>query len=128
MTWMTRSRPKSRSSVDVVFSLSLMVLCGWSAQDVSSIQLRLHSRSVDGACPAEHHTLYQYSLIDAQDHYMGLIQTETVRRAFPHSNPSLDVVFYSLTINLCPRLQSPLRLINAIKILSSQSPIFLHGQ
>ena len=28
---------------------------------------------------AEHHVLYQYSLIGAQDHYMGLIQTETVR-------------------------------------------------
>ncbi|KAF7338697.1 Glucan 1,3-beta-glucosidase [Mycena venus] len=26
---------------------------------------------------AEHHTLYQYQLLNAQDHYMGLIQTET---------------------------------------------------
>ncbi|KAJ6608596.1 exo-beta-1,3-glucanase [Mycena sp. CBHHK59/15] len=26
---------------------------------------------------AEHHTLYQYSLVNAQNHYMGLIQTET---------------------------------------------------
>jgi len=28
---------------------------------------------------AEHHVLYQYSLIGARDHYLGLIQTETVR-------------------------------------------------
>ncbi|KAH8106772.1 exo-beta-1,3-glucanase [Cristinia sonorae] len=26
---------------------------------------------------SEHHTLYQYSLVNAQNHYMGLIQTET---------------------------------------------------
>ncbi|KAJ7929194.1 exo-beta-1,3-glucanase [Mycena leptocephala] len=26
---------------------------------------------------AEHHTMYQYSLVGAQNHYMGLIQTET---------------------------------------------------
>ena len=28
---------------------------------------------------AEHHTLYQYNLVGAKEHYMGLIQTETVR-------------------------------------------------
>ncbi|KAF9820126.1 hypothetical protein IEO21_01559 [Rhodonia placenta] len=33
--------------------------------------------------PTEHHTLYQYSLVSAQDHYMGLIQTET-----PYYQPS----------------------------------------
>jgi hypothetical protein len=27
---------------------------------------------------AEHHVLYQYSLVNAKNHYMGLIQTETV--------------------------------------------------
>jgi glucan 1,3-beta-glucosidase len=27
---------------------------------------------------AEHHVLYQYNLVGAKDHYMGLIQTETV--------------------------------------------------
>ena len=27
---------------------------------------------------AEHHVLYQYNLVDARNHYMGLIQTETV--------------------------------------------------
>lgn len=32
---------------------------------------------------SEHHTLYQYSLVSAQDHYMGLIQTET-----PYYQPS----------------------------------------
>lgn len=28
---------------------------------------------------AEHHTLYQYNLENAQNHYIGLMQTETVR-------------------------------------------------
>lgn len=28
---------------------------------------------------AEHHTLYQYNLVNANSHFMGLIQTETVR-------------------------------------------------
>ncbi|KAK7015096.1 pectin lyase fold/virulence factor [Favolaschia claudopus] len=32
---------------------------------------------------AEHHTLYQYRLVNAQNHYMGLIQTET-----PYYQPS----------------------------------------
>ena len=27
---------------------------------------------------AEHHVLYQYNLVGASNHYMGLIQTETV--------------------------------------------------
>ena len=29
-------------------------------------------------CPAEHHALYQYHVVNAANHYMGLIQTETV--------------------------------------------------
>ncbi|CAL1705010.1 unnamed protein product [Somion occarium] len=32
---------------------------------------------------SEHHTLYQYNLVNAKDHYMGLIQTET-----PYYQPS----------------------------------------
>ena len=36
---------------------------------------------------AEHHTLYQYNLVGAKEHYMGLIQTETVR-AVLQSEPS----------------------------------------
>lgn len=31
----------------------------------------------------EHHTLYQYNLHNAASHYMGLIQTETVRATGP---------------------------------------------
>jgi hypothetical protein len=30
---------------------------------------------------AEHHVFYQYMLRNAKNHYMGLIQTETVRRS-----------------------------------------------
>ena len=37
--------------------------------------------------PAEHHTLYQYSLVDAKDHYMGLIQTETVGLCIDNGSP-----------------------------------------
>ena len=31
---------------------------------------------------AEHHVLYQYSLVGAQNHYLGLLQTETVSLYF----------------------------------------------
>jgi glucan 1,3-beta-glucosidase len=31
---------------------------------------------------AEHHVLYQYHLVNAANHYMGLIQTETVSNKF----------------------------------------------
>ena len=30
------------------------------------------------SCLAEHHVLYQYNLAGARDHYIGLMQTETV--------------------------------------------------
>ncbi|KAG6814279.1 hypothetical protein H0H92_013404 [Tricholoma furcatifolium] len=33
--------------------------------------------------PAEHHIMYQYNLVNAQNHYMGMIQTET-----PYFQPS----------------------------------------
>lgn len=38
--------------------------------------INLHTN--DSAFAAEHNVLYQYSLHNANDHYMGLIQTETV--------------------------------------------------
>ena len=31
---------------------------------------------------AEHHVIYQYNLVNAADHYMGLIQTESVSHVF----------------------------------------------
>ena len=31
---------------------------------------------------AEHHVLYQYHLVNAANHYMGLIQTESVNNNF----------------------------------------------
>ncbi|KAK7449683.1 hypothetical protein VKT23_013156 [Stygiomarasmius scandens] len=39
---------------------------------------------------SEHHTLYQYNLINAQNHYMGLIQTET---AYYQPAPSVPSPF-----------------------------------
>lgn len=45
---------------------------------------------------AEHHTLYEYNLVGAKNHYIGLAQTETVRQSnfafdYPHAhcNPAL---------------------------------------
>ncbi|KAF5391727.1 hypothetical protein D9757_001809 [Collybiopsis confluens] len=40
--------------------------------------------------PAEHHTLYEYSLVNAQNHYMGLIQTET---PYYQPNPAVPAPF-----------------------------------
>lgn len=31
---------------------------------------------------SEHHVIYQYNIHNASNHYMGLIQTETVRTSF----------------------------------------------
>ncbi|KAI0928651.1 hypothetical protein AcV5_006151 [Taiwanofungus camphoratus] len=39
--------------------------------------------NLDNIQTAEHHTLYQYNLVNAQNHYIGLIQTET-----PYYQPS----------------------------------------
>jgi len=39
---------------------------------------------------SEHHTLYQYSLVNAQNHYMGLIQTET---PYYQPNPAVPSPF-----------------------------------
>jgi hypothetical protein len=32
---------------------------------------------------SEHHTMYEYSLVGAKDHWMGFIQTETVNIIHP---------------------------------------------
>ncbi len=39
---------------------------------------------------AEHHTLYQYNFFNAANHYMGLIQTETVSASFHCIRPMWD--------------------------------------
>lgn len=36
---------------------------------------------------SEHHVIYQYNITNAADHYMGLIQTETVRHPPPPCHP-----------------------------------------
>ncbi|KAK0442944.1 exo-beta-1,3-glucanase [Armillaria borealis] len=54
------ARPRRHSFLVEEFYRSLAVLYGWWEQLVP-----------------EHHSLYQYSLVNAGDHYMGLIQTET---------------------------------------------------
>ena len=57
---------------------------------------------------AEHHVIYQYRLVNAKDHYMGLIQTESVSG---RQNLDLDLlgslisVYSSLTTNLTRHLQ-----------------------
>ena len=37
---------------------------------------------------AEHHVLYQYNLVGARDHYIGLMQTETA--CFRYFSPSIS--------------------------------------
>ncbi len=54
---------------------------------------------------AEHHSLYQYNLVHAKDHYMGLIQTETVGPLHHFSYSHLNVTLLSShTINRFPLL------------------------
>jgi len=40
---------------------------------------------------AEHHVLYQYHLVNAANHYMGLIQTETVSKTFLYTYNLFDM-------------------------------------
>lgn len=50
--------------------------------------LRTHAPSASADHNAgEHNILYQYYLVNAQNHYMGLIQTETVRPSEPSALP-----------------------------------------
>jgi hypothetical protein len=62
---------------------------------------------------SEHHTMYEYSLVGAKDHWMGFIQTETVSitpvfKRGSHTAPR------SLIISLSRFLQRPLRPIESI--------------
>ena len=45
---------------------------------------------------AEHHVLYQYRLVNAANHYMGLIQTETVRHNFIRVASLFDLIDFFL--------------------------------
>lgn len=69
---------RSQRTVGVESIHSLLVQSGWLGQPVRIelcgmiILLRLIPNE------AEHSVLYQYNLVGAQNHYMGLIQTETV--------------------------------------------------
>lgn len=41
--------------------------------------INILGQAVDIQLLAEHHVLYQYSLVNAANHYLGMIQTESVR-------------------------------------------------
>ena len=72
---------------------------------------------------AEHHVLYQYHLVNAANHYMGLIQTETVSNNLLYkyslvnsdysliSNPSLHLrrLSVSITDSMIPRSMEEIR-------------------
>jgi len=49
---------------------------------------------------SEHHALYQYSLINAKEHWMGLIQTETVIVLHPFQHTDLTV--RAALLSACP--------------------------
>ncbi|KAK0185856.1 exo-beta-1,3-glucanase [Armillaria mellea] len=65
------ARPRRHSSLVEEFYRNLAVLCGWLEQHTQRTQC------ITEPFTAEHHSLYQYNLVNAGDHYMGLIQTET---------------------------------------------------
>lgn len=72
----------SQSSVVVGFSQNLLAQSGSLVQDVRVSDHSVGIGTNQYSQTAEHHVLYQYSLVNAQDHFMGLIQTETVRHQF----------------------------------------------
>ena len=65
--WMigTACESKVRASVNLtIINSRLFSLLAWTSTSKSP--------------PAEHHVIYQYNLACAKDHYMGLLQTESV--------------------------------------------------
>ena len=52
---------------------------------------------------AEHHVLYQYNLYNAKNHYMGLIQTESVSAHHSLFAPASVI----LNLAFCSRTSSP---------------------
>ncbi|KAL5490259.1 hypothetical protein ACEPAI_5092 [Sanghuangporus weigelae] len=67
---------------------------------------------------AEHHVLYQYSLVGARNHYMGLIQTET---AYFQPNPAPPAPFTSRSDFNDPTYTSGQPMAWAVKISESQN-------
>ena len=51
---------------------------------------------------AEHHVLYQYHLVNAANHYMGLIQTETVSNNFIYMYDLIDLRMIFVIVALFP--------------------------
>ncbi|KAJ7684648.1 exo-beta-1,3-glucanase [Mycena polygramma] len=73
---------------------------------------------------AEHHTLYQYQLLNAKDHYMGLIQTET-----PYFEPYAIPLPYPFSITSKfgdPEFSSDITMAWALVVRSS-SDILIFG-
>ena len=67
---------------------------------------------------AEHHVLYQYNLVGAKDHYMGLIQTETVRASMGFSTLSSNTfIRHTFSPTQRPLLHSLLVPISTIQLI-----------
>ncbi|KAH8117300.1 exo-beta-1,3-glucanase [Phellopilus nigrolimitatus] len=67
---------------------------------------------------AEHHVLYQYNLVGAQNHYMGLIQTET---PYFQPNPAPPSPFTSLTSYNDPTYSGSQVMAWAVRVNNSQN-------
>jgi hypothetical protein len=65
---------------------------------------------------SEHHVLYQYNLVNAASHYLGLIQTETVS-SVPKIFWQIIIILVSHTINLIQHLLHPSPLTQGCTIL-----------
>ncbi|PAV23600.1 glycoside hydrolase family 55 [Pyrrhoderma noxium] len=72
---------------------------------------------------SEHHVLYQYNLVGAKDHYMGLIQTET---AYFQPDPAPPAPFTSRSDFNDPTYSSDQQMAWAVRINNSND-IFVFG-
>lgn len=70
--------PRLPFTQDEVYFLSRKDLYGLLAQPVSFIIIPSSSGCDVNPRAAEHHVIYQYNLVNAKNHYLGLIQTESV--------------------------------------------------
>ncbi|KAJ3508027.1 hypothetical protein NLJ89_g5977 [Agrocybe chaxingu] len=75
MTWMETAQLKCKFTPGGVYCRNRRVLSGWWGQ-VSPSTMLSQSRLTLGL-GSEHHVLYQYNLVNAKNHYLALIQTES---------------------------------------------------
>lgn len=127
---MTSTVPtSSRSSAVAVFSRSQLAPSGLSVPQVCSFPSPFTHWVLMVCFPVEHHTLYQYNLQGASNHWIGFVQTETVSIQFLSLTISNGLMCCSFSHIINPLLHSLRRsaLTALTKTRRIPAPMLMHG-